>query len=49
MSEHGIHGYFGDDSGYKTALRSWMSKKHNEKLPKHSATKLASINGFIAL
>ncbi len=29
MSEHGIHGYFGDDSGYKTALRSWMSKKHN--------------------
>tara|TARA_B100000287_G_scaffold338192_1_gene324191 strand:+ start:688 stop:1854 length:1167 start_codon:yes stop_codon:yes gene_type:complete len=29
ISEHGIHGYFGDYSGYKTALRSWMSKKHN--------------------
>ncbi len=28
ISNHGVHGYFGDDSGYKLALRSWMQKKH---------------------
>ncbi len=28
MSNHGIHGYFGDPSGYKAALRSWLLRKH---------------------
>lgn len=28
LSKHGVHGYFGDDSGYKAALAGWMKRKH---------------------
>lgn len=26
--EHGVHGYFGDESAYKTAIKYWMQKRH---------------------
>lgn len=26
--EHGVHGYFGDESAYKTAIKHWMQKRH---------------------
>ena len=26
--EHGVHGYFGDDSDYRAALISWMKRRH---------------------
>ncbi|WP_298610234.1 MalY/PatB family protein [uncultured Thiothrix sp.] len=26
--EHGVHGYFGDESAYKTAISDWMQKRH---------------------
>ena len=27
--EHGVHGYFGDDSEYRAALISWMKRRHH--------------------
>ena len=26
--EHGVHGYFGDESAYKTVIVNWMQKPH---------------------
>lgn len=26
--EHGVHGYFGDESAYKTAISDWMQQRH---------------------
>ena len=28
MSDHGIYGYFGDDSAYRAAIRWWMETRH---------------------
>lgn len=28
MSDHGVYGYFGDDSKYKAAIQWWMSHRH---------------------
>lgn len=28
MLDHGVYGYFGDDSAYKTAIRWWMQERH---------------------
>ncbi len=28
MIDHGIYGYFGDDSAYKAAIRWWMAERH---------------------
>lgn len=27
--DHGVHGYFGDDSEYRAALIGWMKRRHN--------------------
>lgn len=29
MLDHGIYGYFGDDSAYKAAIRWWMQTRHD--------------------
>ena len=26
--DHGVHGYFGDDSEYRAALIGWMKRRH---------------------
>ena len=28
MADHGVFGYFGDDSAYKAAIRDWMRTRH---------------------
>ena len=28
LADHGVHGYFGDDCAYKTAIRAWMEQRH---------------------
>lgn len=28
LADHGVHGYYGDDSGYKTAVAAWLGKRH---------------------
>ncbi|SES04626.1 cystathione beta-lyase [Tranquillimonas rosea] len=28
MADHGIYGYFGDDSGYRAAIQWWMAERH---------------------
>jgi len=28
LAGHGVHGYFGDDGGYKDALSNWLEKRH---------------------
>ena len=28
MVDHGVHGYFGDDSRYRAAIRWWMAERH---------------------
>lgn len=28
LAGHGVHGYFGDDSGYKDALINWLERRH---------------------
>jgi cysteine-S-conjugate beta-lyase len=31
-AEHGVHGYFGDDSAYKASITGWMSGRHGWKV-----------------
>ena len=28
LADQGVHGYFGDDSGYKAAMTAWLEKRH---------------------
>jgi len=28
LADHGVHGYFGDDNGYNSALTEWLEKRH---------------------
>ncbi|WP_425406359.1 MalY/PatB family protein [Hwanghaeella sp.] len=28
LADHGVHGYFGDDSGYKNAMADWLARRH---------------------
>ena len=32
MTVHGIYGYYGDDSGYRAAIRWWMSERHGWRI-----------------
>ena len=32
MRDHGIYGYFGDDSAYREAIRWWMAERHGWEL-----------------
>jgi len=29
LADHGVHGYFGDESAYKAAITNWMATRHN--------------------
>lgn len=28
MVEHGVHGYYADDAGYRAAIQGWMKRRH---------------------
>ena len=44
--DHGVIGYFGDDSKYKAAIQWWMDTRHGWKLdPEHIFTTHGLVNG----
>jgi cystathionine beta-lyase len=46
LTEHGIYGYFGDDSAYLEAITWWMSARHGwEPDPSHVFTTHGLVNG----
>ncbi|EKE44101.1 hypothetical protein OCGS_1617 [Oceaniovalibus guishaninsula JLT2003] len=46
MADHGIYGYFGDDSGYLDAIRWWMETRHGWAVdPAHVFTTHGLVNG----
>ncbi len=46
MVDHGVYGYFGDDSKYKAAIRWWMDTRHNWQIdPSWIFTTHGLVNG----
>ncbi|WP_299025398.1 MalY/PatB family protein [uncultured Sulfitobacter sp.] len=46
MVNHGVYGYFGDDSKYRAAIQWWMKERHNWDLdPAHIFTTHGLVNG----
>ena len=46
MVDHGVYGYFGDDSKYRGAIQWWMKTRHNWDLdPAHIFTTHGLVNG----
>ncbi|MEM6275951.1 MAG: MalY/PatB family protein [Pseudomonadota bacterium] len=46
MLNHGIYGYFGDDSKYRAAIQWWMAERHGWELdPAHIFTTHGLVNG----
>ncbi|MEQ6249091.1 MalY/PatB family protein [Sulfitobacter sp. HNIBRBA3233] len=46
MVDHGIYGYFGDDSAYRAAIKWWMQERHGWDMdPAHSFTTHGLVNG----
>jgi cystathionine beta-lyase len=46
MADHGIYGYFGDDSAYRAAIQWWMKERHGWDLdPTHIFTTHGLVNG----
>jgi cystathionine beta-lyase len=46
MVDHGIYGYFGDDSKYRAAIQWWMKERHGWDLdPAHIFTTHGLVNG----
>ncbi|MEM1234084.1 MAG: PatB family C-S lyase [Pseudomonadota bacterium] len=46
MLDHGIYGYFGDDSKYRAAIQWWMAERHDWELePGHILTTHGLVNG----
>ena len=46
MTDHGIYGYFGDDSAYLQAIRWWMANRHGWDVdPGHVFTTHGLVNG----
>lgn len=46
MHEHGVYGYFGDESAYRAAICWWMEIRHNWKVnPDHIFTTHGLVNG----
>lgn len=46
MVNHGVFGYFGDDSNYRAAIQWWMKTRHNWDLdPAHIFTTHGLVNG----
>lgn len=47
MAGHGLYGYYGDDAGYREAIRWWMETRHGWKLdPAAISTTHGLVNGF---
>ncbi len=46
MVDHGVYGYFGDDSKYREAIRWWMETRYNWQIdPAHIFTTHGLVNG----
>lgn len=46
MADHGVYGYFGDDSNYRAAIQWWMKERHGWDLaPAHIFTTHGLVNG----
>ncbi|MDP2494634.1 MalY/PatB family protein [Shimia thalassica] len=46
MTDHGIFGYYGDESGYRSAICWWMKERHNWDVdPSHIFTTHGLVNG----
>ena len=46
MADHGVYGYFGDDSKYRSAIQWWMKERHGWDLdPAHIFTTHGLVNG----
>lgn len=46
MADHGVYGYFGDDSAYRAAIQWWMKERHGWDLdPAHIFTTHGLVNG----
>ena len=46
MVDHGVYGYFGDDSKYRAAIQWWMKERHGWDLdPAHIFTTHGLVNG----
>ncbi|WP_299566388.1 MalY/PatB family protein [uncultured Sulfitobacter sp.] len=46
MADHGVYGYFGDDSAYRAAIQWWMTERHGWDLdPAHIFTTHGLVNG----
>jgi len=46
MSDHGVFGYFGDDSKYRAAIQWWMAERHGWELdPSHIFSTHGLVNG----
>tara|TARA_R110000787_G_scaffold46226_9_gene112334 strand:+ start:2170 stop:3339 length:1170 start_codon:yes stop_codon:yes gene_type:complete len=46
MADHGVYGYFGDDSKYRAAIQWWMKERHGWDLdPSHIFTTHGLVNG----
>ncbi len=46
MADHGVFGYFGDDSKYRAAIQWWMKERHGWDLdPAHIFTTHGLVNG----
>lgn len=46
MTDHGIYGYYGDDAGYRTAIRWWMDARHGWRIePEWIFTTHGLVNG----
>lgn len=47
MHDHGIYGYFGDDSKYRAAIQWWMSERHGWRIePEWIFSTAGLVNGF---
>ncbi len=45
MATHGVYGYYGDDTGYREAIRWWMATRHGWQLnPDHIFTTHGLVN-----
>ena len=46
MTDHGIYGYYGDESGYRSAICWWMKERHSWDVdPSHIFTTHGLVNG----
>ena len=43
--DHGVHGYFGDDRAYKTAITGWMARRHGWEV---DPATIATTHGVVA-